>query len=120
MAATWRLTWILIVMTCGCVADERPLLAPAGVAIRTTGPPPPPRVQRIPTSPGAGWVWVGGRWVWRHQHWVWAEGRWRRLEPGFVWVRPRAYRTSGTWRWARGFYWHPVRRVRVYDSDRHP
>lgn len=40
-------------------------------------PPPAPRFETIPPSPGAEFAWVPGRWVWDGAVWHWYHGRYR-------------------------------------------
>ncbi|MDB6058025.1 MAG: 17 kDa surface antigen [Verrucomicrobiales bacterium] len=64
----------------------------------TAAPPPAPQQEVIVASPGPGYVWVGGEWVWRGR-WVWAPGHWvSGPRPGAVWV-------GGVWvHGGRGWY----------------
>jgi hypothetical protein len=51
--------------------------------------PPPPLTERIPDAPSdsAGYVWIPGRWLWRHGGYIWAQGHWALPPyPGAVWV----------------------------------
>ena len=41
------------------------------------GPPPPPRVERVP-PPRRGYVWAPGHWEWRRGGHVWVRGVWVR------------------------------------------
>ena len=53
------------------------------------GPPPPPRVYAVPTSPGPGYVWVQGYWYVAGNHYRWHNGYWTRPPyGGAVWVAP--------------------------------
>jgi hypothetical protein len=55
-----------------------------------TAPPPIVVEKTIPTSPGAGYAWIGGAWSWNN-HWTWQRGHWDRPpHPGQVWV-PHQY-----------------------------
>jgi hypothetical protein len=62
-------------------------------------PPPAPQPEVIVESPGPGYVWAGGEWVW-HGRWVWAPGHWvYGPRPGAVWV-------GGVWVHGRHGYYH--------------
>lgn len=39
-------------------------------------PPPPARVENVPTAPRDGAVWIDGEWTWQGERWVWKRGRW--------------------------------------------
>ncbi len=66
---------------------------------------PPPPAETVVVSPGPGYVWVGGEWVW-NGGWVWVGGHWVLPPyPSAVWVHgywsrgPHGwYRTPGRWR----------------------
>ena len=73
---------------------------PAGPALVATAPPPAP-VETVVISPGPGYVWVGGEWVW-NGGWVWVGGHW--VLPPY----PHAVWTGGYWgRGPRGWYRSP-------------
>jgi len=73
------------------------------VTVVAAAPPPPP-IDPIVVSPGPGFVWVGGEWLW-NGGWVWRAGYWDRpVYPGAIWVGgywgrgPRGYvRYEGHW-----------------------
>ncbi len=46
---------------------------PAGPVVAQA--PPPPLVQSVVVSPGPGYVWIGGEWIW-NGGWVWRAGYW--------------------------------------------
>jgi hypothetical protein len=76
------------------IGEPRGYYAPA--------PPPPPRVVRIPRSPGRNYVWVPGYWQLRGRNYHWVDGYWTRPpRRGAQWVQPR-YRNHefrpGYWR----------------------
>jgi hypothetical protein len=83
------LTIATLGLTGGCVVQP---LEPAGYVstdVYVASDPPPLIAETIPVSPGIGFVWVGGGWVWR-DHWVWEAGRWQRPpHPGAVWYPHR-------------------------------
>ena len=53
------------------------------------GSPPPPRVEYRTVSPGPGYGWVGGDWVWGGSRYDWRPGRWAPQPPrGGQWREP--------------------------------
>ena len=97
------------VISTGCVVRAR--TRPVGVVYTTnaevyaTAPMPPPRVEVVTVSPGAGYVWTRGHWHWNGGAWVWIGGRWEGQRAGYVYVQPRyVYRggrhvyVGGGWR----------------------
>ena len=69
----------------GSPAAEAPEVVDVDVADRA-----PVVVEAAPPSPGLGFVWIGGAWVWNNG-WVWESGRWQHPpHPGAVW-RPHRY-----------------------------
>lgn len=72
--------------------------------IYVTEPPPPAVTEPMTASPGAGYVWVGGNWVWRG-HWTWEPGHWERPpRPGLVWMPPRYEYSGGRYIYVRGHW----------------
>ena len=62
-------------------------------------PPAPLDEQVVVASPGPGYVWIGGEWVWNGR-WFWRAGYWS-YHPGGIWV-------EGGWhRGPRGWYHDP-------------
>ena len=58
-------------------------------------------VYTRPTPPSAGYVWIGGNWIWRGGRYIRQEGHWERRRVGLVWV-------DGHWRSThRGWIWEP-------------
>jgi hypothetical protein len=54
----------------------------ASIGIGTEiGAPPPPRVVRVPNSPGAGYVWIDSYWYVVGHSWRWHDGYWTVSEP---------------------------------------
>ena len=66
--------------------------------------PPAPQVETVIVSPGSGYVWVGGEWVWNGR-WVWVSGHWI-LPPwsGAIWISGRSWRGSYGWHHERGHW----------------
>jgi len=81
-----------------------------GIGSAVAQPPPPPgppgpRVEVIPTAPGARYVWAPGHWRWNGVRYIWVGGRYIERRPGWGhWVdghwawRPR----FGRWEWEPG------------------
>ena len=69
------------------------------VYVRET--PPAPRYETVVVSPGPGYVWCGGEWIW-DAGWVWTSGRWcAPPRPHTVWI-------GGSWNSSpRGWRHHP-------------
>jgi len=100
------------VVLAGCVVHEHPrravvvretVVVPApGPEVVVAGPPPPVRVEMMPPSPGAVYVWLPGAWVW-HGRWIWEAGRWDRPpRPGLRWVPHHYERRGGAHVWIAG------------------
>ncbi len=76
---------------------------PPSTVVVAEAPPPPP-VDTVVVTPGPGYVWVSGDWVWNGR-WVWVGGHWA-YPP-----HPRAVWIAGSWRhgphgWVHvGGYW---------------
>jgi len=49
---------------------------PPSALVEVTRPPPPARVEIVPSSPREGAVWLDGEWIWRRGRWAWLTGRW--------------------------------------------
>ena len=82
------------------------------------GPPPAPRVVRVPVAPGAGYLWVDGYWYPDGRRYRWHEGYWTRAPyEGAHWVGPRydgGMFYAGFWDGSRGRFEHDHR----WDRDR--
>jgi len=73
--------------------------APTTTTVEVSQAPPPPESDVVVASPGPGYVWVGGEWVWNGR-WVWAPGYWAAPPyAGAIWVRP--YWVRGRYGWRR-------------------
>jgi hypothetical protein len=73
-------------------------------AIVVNGAPPPPRPELATPTPGAGYAWVSGHWVWRGS-WVWAPGGWKPIPAGRrQWVAGAWIAQGAQSRWQPG-YW---------------
>ncbi|GAC1554362.1 MAG: hypothetical protein NVS3B10_15770 [Polyangiales bacterium] len=98
-----------------CAAPRLPAPAYAGqpsdALQQADYPPPPARVEIIPTEPpSARAVWIDGEWTWQGRRWAWKQGRWvvppagARFSP---WTSTRDksglfYVAEGKWRDAQG------------------
>jgi surface antigen len=78
--------------------------APPQPVVVNQAPPPPPQESVVVESPGPGYVWYGGEWVWNGR-WVWAPGRWVvPPRPGAFWIRGGWYRVPHGW-YHRSGHW---------------
>jgi len=69
----------------------------ASAAVTVTQAPPAPPAETVVVSPGPGYVWVDGEWVW-NGGWVWVGGHWGLPPyPHAVWVEGRWYRGPYGW-----------------------
>jgi hypothetical protein len=83
---------------------------PTSALVEVIRPPPPARVEMVPTPPNAAAVWVDGEWTWRRQRWAWTPGRWVVQPPHASfspWVFVRApdgtfWYAPGVWRGEKG------------------
>jgi len=76
---------------------------PATVVVEQA-PPPPPAETIVVASPGPGYAWVDGEWVW-NGGWLWRAGYWA-YHPGGIWVEGGWHRGPRGWshepgRWRR-------------------
>src|SRR5689334_22313545 len=63
-------------------------------AIIVATPPPPAKVEHVPTDPGGLCAWQDGQWIWLGGHWQWQPGAWvvppvgcRYAQPSMAWVQ---------------------------------
>jgi hypothetical protein len=83
---------------------------PTSALVSVEMPPPPARVEIVPTEPSATAVWVDGEWMWRRERWAWLPGRWVEQPAGVAlspWVFVRGldgalWYAPGVWRDAKG------------------
>src|SRR5262245_29660570 len=83
--------------------------SPAPVVVErhvvVTKPPPPLRRETVVVSPGPGYVWVNGNWIWRGNRYVREKGRWvRPPHARTAWVAPR-YESHGNSYYYYNGYW---------------
>jgi hypothetical protein len=87
----------------GCMVYARP---PRMGVVYVAARPPVERVEVIPATPGAGYVWIKGYWGYRGGNYEWIGGRWERpIEGRREWVphhwehdRNGWYLVEGHWR----------------------
>jgi hypothetical protein len=83
-----------------------PLTANAGVNVYLEIPPPPLRVEPVPT-PRHGYIWVSGYWDASHHRHVWHDGYWVHERRGYYYAPPRWVERNHRWEleqgnWRRG------------------
>ncbi len=84
-----------------CYANPRPRLGVEYVMRE----PPAARVEVIPVSPGAEYVWVGGHWGWRRENYEWISGRWMIPARGYsAWVPGHWERDRAGWFFIEGHW----------------
>jgi len=67
--------------------------------------PPPPVAERINVSPGPGYVWVPGYYVWTGTQYHWHAGAWTRPpRPRAVWVAPHWRHDRRGWFFVEGHW----------------
>ena len=78
----------LLFLGSGCDSYTAQPSQPAA-EVEVNSAPPAPIVEDIPRSPGEGYIWISGAWVWSGR-WTWESGHWDRPpRPGAVWVPHR-------------------------------
>ena len=98
----WRaaaIAGLLAIPACG------PGYGPAGVDIVVRRPP-PERVEVVGTAPGAGFIWIRGRYAWQGGDYVWVPGRWERPPQNDYrrWAPGRWVRARNGWYWQEGHW----------------
>jgi hypothetical protein len=87
------------------VSAPAPVAAPVATEVVVAEPPPPVVQEVVVTSPGPGYIWVGGYWGWAHGRREWFPGHWERPPHGYHhWVEPRWEHRGGSYVFVRG-YW---------------
>ena len=56
--------------------DTGPHPAAGDAYVEVAYPPPPARIEVVPSAPDAAAVWVSGEWTWQASRWVWEPGGW--------------------------------------------
>jgi hypothetical protein len=76
-----------------------------GPEVVVRGAPPPDQGEVIPMSPGPGYIYIRGHWVWHHERWEWKGGFWDRVaQPGYAWVPGQWVARGNGWVWIEGHY----------------
>jgi hypothetical protein len=83
-----------------------PVPAPEAPVITVQMAPPPRPAEIAPPSPGPGYFWVHGEYVWNGQQYQWAPGHWETSRPEWVWVPARWVRQGPHWRFQPGRWQH--------------
>ncbi len=66
-------------------------------------PPPGPKLELVPLSPGPEYAWIPGRWAWREGQWVWQGGYWAKPPgAGLTWVNGYWAKHGKSWTWIEG------------------
>jgi hypothetical protein len=85
------------------------------------GPPPAPRVYRVPPQPGPDYMWIEGYWYPQGSRYVWHNGYWTRPPyEGAYWVAPYhvgGQYFAGRWEGSRGNIMHDHRWDRSRQRD---
>ncbi len=64
--------------------------------------PPPPKLEKVPPSPGPEYVWAPGYWDWNGK-WVWVAGHWTKTPyPGAIWQGGYWEKGEHGWIWRKG------------------
>ncbi len=88
-----------------------PAQAMPDVTVYYESPPPPLRVETVP-SPRTGYIWTPGYWELRDGRHEWRPGHWERERVGYVYVPPTWVQRENRW------YFEPGRwRNRDNDGD---
>ena len=73
-----RAMLVLPLLLAACSDLPRPTYMPQDTAalVPVGYPPPPARVEFIPSQPRGAAVWLDGEWTWSGSKWAWTQGRW--------------------------------------------
>jgi hypothetical protein len=117
-----RMSWVgwgtLVLASCGGGLPHPPFVPQATSALTALEEPPPPgRVELVPSRPPGADAWIDGEWVLRHGRWYWLLGRWVETPRGArysPWVVVRAadgtvFYAPSVWRDAAGASISPPR-----------
>jgi hypothetical protein len=105
---------VVSALVAGCA---RPLAHPVYAAQPTTAlvevdrPPPPARVEILPTRPSPEAVWIDGEWLWRRARWAWLPGRWVQPPPGATFAAWAFVRGADGRLWYAPGAWYDARRA---------
>ncbi len=81
--------------------------------------PPPIIVERRPSRPSQGHIWIGGYWDWNDNRYNWHRGHWA-VPPHAqtVWIAPRYEKHKQGYRYVRGG-WHGARDQKQRKGQQH-
>jgi hypothetical protein len=117
MAFRPRLARIVIAVSAAFLANcssrlpEPPVAAqPPNALVEVDYPPPPARVEFLPSQPASDTVWIKGEWLWSGRRWSWRPGMWVVPIQGAGYARRALVRRAdgklffapGTWRDRQG------------------
>lgn len=92
-------TYLIAIIIMGCSVFGLSSCSVEGGVVDTR---PADVVYVRPVSPGPGYVWIDGDWVWRGGTYRWHEGRWRRTSR--TWQAGHWQPVGAGWRWNRGHW----------------
>jgi len=77
-AIAWGLAFGLALAACSgrSVPHPRFVPHPTSALVEVPYPPPPARVEQVPSPPHGDAVWIDGEWLWQGRRWAWRKGRW--------------------------------------------
>ena len=99
---------ISLIALCTACTITPPRVAYTGprIAIVTSAPPPPPRVEVVPVQSAPDTFWVQGHWEWEGNQHRWENGHWEHRREHEHWI-PHRWEPDGQGRWQlTGGYWH--------------
>ena len=68
------------------------------IDVPVSSQPPPEKAEGTrPSSPGFGYIWVGGYWDYLDGNYIWRDGRWVQGKPDYEYVRARYDNNGKTW-----------------------
>ncbi len=86
-----------LILACG-------LLAACDSAMYTVAVRPSDPIYERPVSPGDGYIWIDGDWVWEGGRYNWHNGYWSRPRGTRVWVSGGWESRGGGYAWRRGHW----------------
>jgi hypothetical protein len=101
----------LRIAACGSEIPQPAAAAqPTDALVEVDYPPPPARVEMVPTRPSSDAVWINGEWLWQGRRWSWRAGMWVVAPRDAAYARRvlvrrvdgRLFFAPGTWRDAQG------------------
>jgi hypothetical protein len=87
-----------LILACSVLAYTTLSGCAAGVVARR----PPDVVYVRSASPGPGYVWVSGDWVWSGGKYRWREGYWHAAKPGRNWKSGYWEKDPNGYKWQKG------------------